>query len=274
MALPTILLPDNVRPASFDIQRHHKVLTSAPIAGMHRMQTRVIGEAYHTIKLKYDPIHRDDFGAIIPFLNSLRGQHDTFGLIIPNYTKTVTGLVEGNYVTTTGGKTRQVLSAGNGPNTELFTWTTEASGERFSNGLTVTTGTPVGVYFDASGVASGTTISLWSTNDGVTGVIESDSFTVTEGRNVHFLTPTTTGATYVRISSVALTTSSVSIKSGFLKSSYTTTYSPDLTAGHSGDFIMPLPAAVMKVSLNSPAQKISYGADSLIRIDLDLIERE
>lgn len=274
MALPTILLPDNVRPAAFDIQRHHKVLTSAPIAGMHRMQTRVIGEAYHTIKLKYDPIHRDDFGAIIPFLNSLRGQHDTFGLIIPNYTKTVTGLVEGNYVTTTGGKTRQILSAGNGPNTELFTWTTSSFSKTFSNGLSVTTGNPVGVYFDASGVPAGTTICLWTSNDGVTGSILSDSFTVTEGRNVHFLTPTSTGSCYVRIEDANLGITKTSIKSGFLKSSYTTTYSPDLTAGHSGDFIMPLPAAVMKVSLNSPAQKISYGADSLIRIDLDLIERE
>ena len=274
MALPTLRLPDHVRPASYNMERQHKILSSAPVSGMHRMQTRLIGEPYHTLKLRYDPIHRDDFGSLIPFLNNLRGQHDTFGLIIPNYTKTVTGLIEGNYLTTTNNKTRQVLDAGTGPNTELLSAITVGGTHQFSSALAVTTGTPVGAYFDIPENVSGVTIDLFTSTNGVSGVAASTSYAVNQGRNVHFLTPTTTGTVYVRITSTAVTLRSMSIKGGFLKSFYTTTVSPTLSAAHDSSFIMPLPAALMKVSLNGPVQKVDYGANSLIRIELDLIERE
>ena len=274
--LPTTLLPDTVRPASFDIQRHHKVLTSDPIVGAHRMQTRVIGEAYHTIKMKYDPMPRESYGALIPFLNNLRGQHDTFGVIIPNFTKGSTGLIEGNYITTTRGLTRQVLEAGNGPNDEVFTWTTTASNQMFSNAFTLSTFDLIAVYFDASGVAADTKISLWSSNTGTTGVIESDEFTVREGRNVFFLNPTLdSGNTYVRLSKVPTSVTGFSIKYGWpCGGVFSTTFAPAIPASHHNEYAMPLPAAVMNVSLNSPVQKVSYGADSLIRIELDLIERK
>lgn len=274
MALPTLRLPDHVRPSSFNIERNHKILTSEPISGMHRMQTRLIGEPYHNIRLKYDPIHRDQFGSLIPFLNNLRGQHDTFGLIIPNYTKTVTGLVEGNYLTTSNNKTRQVLDAGTGPNTELLSAITTGGTHQFSNSIAVTSGNPVGVYFDIPENVSGVTIDLFTDNDGATGIAGSTSYAVNQGRNVHFLTPTITGTVHVRITSTAVTLRSMSIKGGFLKSFYTTTLSPTLSAAHDSSFIMPLPAALMKVSLNGPVQKVEYGANSLIRIELDLIERE
>ena len=274
MALPTLRLPDHIRPASYNMERQHKILTSDPVSGKHRMQTRLIGEPYHTLKLRYDPIHRDDFGALIPFLNNLRGQHDKFGLIIPNYTKTVTGLIEGNYLTTTTNKTRQVLDAGTGVNTELLSAITVGGGQQFTNSIAVTTGTPVGIYFDIPEATSGVTIDLFTGNDGASGIAGSTSFAVNRGRNVHFLTPTLTGAVYVRITSTNVTLNSMSMKSGFLKSFYSTTLAPTLSASHNSSFIMPLPAALMKVSLNGPVQQVEYGANSLIRIELDLIERE
>ena len=274
MALPTLRLPDHIRPASYNLERQHKILTSDPVSGKHRMQTRLIGEPYHTLKLRYDPIHRDDFGALIPFLNNLRGQHDTFGLIIPNYTKTVTGLVEGNYLTTTTNKTRQVLDAGTGPNTELLSAITSGGGSQFTNSIAVTTGTPVGVYFDIDENVSGVTIDLFTGTNGAAGVVASTSYAVNRGRNLHILTPTLTGVVYVRITSIDVTLKSMSLKSGFLKSFYSTTLAPSLSASHDSSFIMPLPAALMKVSLNGPVQTVEYGANSTIRIELDLIERE
>tara|TARA_R110001606_G_scaffold381526_1_gene542781 strand:- start:3257 stop:4081 length:825 start_codon:yes stop_codon:yes gene_type:complete len=274
MALPTLRLPDHIRPASYNLERQHKILTSDPVSGKHRMQTRLIGEPYHTLKLRYDPIHRDDFGALIPFLNNLRGQHDTFGVIIPNYTKTVTGLVEGNYLTTTTNKTRQVLEAGTGVNTELLSALTSGGGGQFTNSIAVTTGTPVGIYFDVPEATSGVTIDLFTGTNGAAGLVASASYAVNQGRNVHFLTPTLTGAVYVRITSTNVTLNSMSMKSGFLKSFYSTTLAPALSAAHDSSFIMPLPAALMKVSLNGPVQKVEYGSNSLIRIELDLIERE
>ena len=274
MELPILRLPDHVRPSSYMIERNHKVLTSEPVSGMHRMQTRLLGEPYHTINVKYDPIHRDDFGSIVPFLNSLRGQHDTFGLIIPNYTKDVKGLVAGNYLTTTNNKTRQVVDAGTGPNTELLSAVTVGGGGQFSNSIAVTTGTPVAVYFDIPESVSGVTIDLFTGRNGDVGIAGSTSYTVNQGRNVHFLTPTMTGAVYVRITSMNITLKSFSIKSGFLKNFYTTTLAPALSASHDSSFIMPLPAALMKVSLNGPVQQIQYEANSTIRIELDLIERQ
>ena len=274
MALPTTRLPDHIRPSSFSIKRHHRVLSSEPISGKHRMQTRLTGEPYHAIKLRYDPMHRDDFGSLIPFLNNLRGQHDTFGLIIPNYTKTVTGLIEGNYLTTSADKTRQVLVAGTGPNTELWTATTTGLTHQFSNVISATLNTPIGVYFDVPEAVSGVTVDLWTLNTGNTGVAASASYTVNQGRNVHFLTPTSTATVYVRVNSTTPTLGSFSIKEGFIRTPYTTTVAPDLSAAHVSAFLMPLPAALMKVSLNGPVQQVEYGADSTIRVELDLIERE
>ena len=272
MALPLKLLPDTIRPASFEIQRSQNVLTSSPMIGPHRMQTRIIGEASHSIKLKYDPIPSYSMGDLIPFLNSLRGPHDKFGLILQNYAKGTTGLVPGNYLTTTGGKTRQLLATGEAPNTELFTWATAAAGKVFTNSVQVWTSIPVGVYFDASVVPTGSTVELWTTNTGVTGSTMSDAFYVTPGRNVVVLTPTSTGTAYIRISQ-AVTATAYSVKTCVLASSYDIEMAPALLAGNASDYIIPLPAAVMTVSLKGSAQKITYGSDSLIRIELDLVER-
>ena len=275
MALPTVLLPDNIRPASFEVKRHEKVLTSAPVIGAHRMQTRIIGEAYHTVRFVYDPMHRDDFGELIPFLNGLRGRHDTFGVIIPNFTKDLTGAHPGNYLTLSNNKTRQVVDAGNANGTELFTGTTVAGSKIFSNGIIIgSTAERICVYFDATGLSSSATACLWTTNDGVTGSIASDSFSVRNGRNVVFLTPTSTGAAHVKIDSATGSLSNTSIKNGMLVSSSTATFAPDLLSSHGSSHIMPLPAALMKVSLNNDVQTIRYGSDSLIRIELDMIERE
>jgi hypothetical protein len=273
MALPTVRLPDTPRPASFTIQKTQRILTSEPMSGKHRMQTRVIGEPFHSVALKYNPIHRDDFGPLTAFLNGLRGQHDTFGLILPNFTKDDTGLIPGNYLTTSEGIVRQVVNPGVAPNTEIFYASSKAGNNTYSNEISVTSGEPIAVYFDASGVPGNTVVELSSDNGVTHGFSSSDTFVATEGRNVHMLTPNVTGTAYLRIGSGVPVVTDYSIKECFLVSSYNASFAPALQTAHDSQYILPLPAAVMNVSLGAPVTKVQYAKDSTIKIELDLLER-
>ena len=273
MALPTTTMPDVIRPASYDIRRHTTVLSSTPIMGAHKTQTRAIGEAWHTIKLTYNPMHRDDFAGLVSFLNDCYGRHTTFGVYIPNFTKTRNGLEPGNYQSLTSGKFAQVNSTGSASNTQLYTHKTAASNKIYSNSVSVTAGIPVAVYFDAAGVSSTSTVQLWTANTGTTGSTASDSFTVTNGRNLVMLTPTSTGSMFVQVTGSTTTVSDFSIKTGQLVSSHTTTFAPSLLAADGASYILPAPVARVPVSLASNAQAVEYGRDSFIRVSVDLIER-
>lgn len=273
MALPTTTMPDVIRPASYDIRRHTNVLSSTPIVGAHKTQTRAIGEAWHTIKLTYDPMHRDDFAELVSFCNARFGSNDTFGIYVPNFTKTKQGLERGNYLSLSSGKFAQLDSPGSADNTQLYSFKTTASNQTFSNQIAVTTGVPVAVYFEASGVTSTSTVQLWTANTGTTGSTASDVFPVTNGRNLVMLTPTTSVGVYVKVTGSTTTVSDMSIKTGVDIGSNTATFAPRLLAADDSSYILPAPAALIPVSLSSNVQEVSYGRDSFIRLTLDLIER-
>ena len=273
MALPTLMLPDTVRPASYDIQRQTNVLSSVPITGAHRRQTRAIGEAYHTLSLKYHPMHRDEFAEIVAFVNDMYGMHSTFGVLIPNFTKDRLGAQAGNYLTLSTGKTTQLNSAGSMDNTQLYTAKTNASIYTFSNQVAVTSGVPVAVYVDVSGTTATSEIQMWSTNTGTTGSAMSDGFTLRPGRNLVMLTPSSSGGAYVRLKGSTITVTECSIKTGVHVGSNTQTMSPSLLAADDSAYILPAPAAILSCSLASNAQTVSYGNDSFIRMDLNLTER-
>ena len=274
MAIPTLRLPDSPRPSSYKITKKSNVLTSAPIVGAHRTQTRLIGEDYHMVSLTYDPMSRDEFAPLITFLNGLQGQHTQFAVTIPNFGRSANVLESGNYISLSNGRCVQIVDASGFTPSSLASATTNPnSTETFSTIVPVTSGVPVGVYFNATNVDAQGSVSLAATNAAGGGTVLSDSRELSNGRNFVVLTPTTTQGCYVRFAHGATTgVSGLSVFTGL--STASATLSPALTPADAGAFMVPGEASVMPCSLTTNGVSVTYGSDSFIRVKLDLIERQ
>lgn len=275
MAIPSLRLPDNPRPSSYKITKKSNVLTSAPVVGAHRMQTRLIGEDYHMVSLTYDPMSRDEYAPLVSFINGLQGQHTQFAVTIPNFSRSASVLEMGNYVSLSNGRCVQIIDASGFTPSNLATGTTKPSSfETFSNILSVTAGVPVGIYCNAADVAAEGLISLHATNAvGGGTILSEEQVELSNGRNFVILTPTATQGVYVRMTHPATTTiTDLSVFTGV--SAASATLSPALTAADAGAYLVPGEAAVMPCSLTSNGVSVTYGADSFITVKLDLIERQ
>lgn len=275
MAIPSLRLPDNPRPSSYKITKKSNVLTSSPIAGAHRMQTRLIGEDYHMVSLTYDKMSRDEYAPLVSFLNGLQGQHTQFAVTIPNFSRSANVLEAGNYVSLSNGRCVQIVDASGFTPSNLATGTTRpTSFESFSNIISVTAGVPIGVYLNTTDVAAEGTIDLRATNAAGGGsLLSEEQVSLSNGRNFVVLTPTSTQGLYVHATHPATTTvSALSVFTGL--SAASATLSPALTPADAGAYLVPGEAAVMPCSLTSNGTSVTYGADSFITVKLDLIERQ
>lgn len=275
MAIPALRLPDHPRPSSYEITKLSNVLSSAPIVGAHRTQTRLIGEDYHTVSLSYNPMSRDEYAPLISFINSLQGPHTQFAVTIPNFSRSSNVLEAGNYVSLSNGRCVQIMDASGFTPSNLVTGTTKPNSfETFSNIISVTAGVPVGIYLNAADVAAEGTISLRATNAAGGGsLLSEEQVDLSNGRNFVVLTPTATQGLYVRATHPATTTiTAMSVHTGL--SAASATLSPALTPADAGAYLVPGEAAVMPCSLTESGVTVTYGSDSFISVRLDLIERQ
>lgn len=275
MSLPTTRMPDSPRPASFKVDRMSNVLRSVPITGAHRAQTRVIGESYWSVDLAYNPMREEHFGPLISFLNKQEGMHDSFGINLPNFDSRDVVAV-GNYISLSNGKCVQIETAGSlsAPSQLFIASTNPSATQTFTNSIAATAGVPVSVYVEADSIVSAATIQLWSENTGISGSTRSNVETVQAGRNLVCLTPTASGAVYVRVThGTTATLSGWSVYEGLQVGIQTTVTAPNVQASDAAAYYLPAPMAVIPVSLDSNKMSVEYGKDSFIKLKIGLNER-
>ena len=277
MTFPTDFMPDSPKPASFKLDRMVTVLRSVPITGAHKAQTRQIGEGYWECDLDYNPMKEEHFGALASYLNQKNGMHDSFGVLVPNFDRRGDVTAVGNYISLSNGKCVQIQSQGSlaAPSDVFVATTNPTASQTFSNGLALTSGVPVAVYFEASSIVSSATVELFTSNSGTTGsTASSETYAVNEGRNFVCLTPTQSGNLYVKVSHG--TTASFTgwqIHEGLQVGIQTAATAPDVQASDSSAYYLPAPVAAMPVSLDSNKFSVTYGKDSFIKMKIGLIER-
>lgn len=275
MSLPTTRMPDSPRPASFKVDRVSNVLRSVPITGAHRAQTRVIGESSWAVNLDYNPMREEHFGPLISFLNKQEGMDNTFGVNLPNFDSRDV-VASGNYINLSNGKCVQIETVGSllAPSQLFIASTNPSSTLTYTNSMAATAGVPLSVYFEADSVLSTATVELWSNNSATTGATRSNQEAVQSGRNLVMLTPTVSGAVYVRIShGSSASATGWSVYEGLQVGIQTTVTAPLTQASDSASYYLPAPMAVMPVSLSSNKMSVTYGKDSFIKIKVGLTER-
>lgn len=277
MTFPTDFMPDSPKPASFKLDRMVNVLRSVPVTGAHKAQTRQIGEGYWECDLDYNPMKEEHFGPLVSYLNQKNGMHDSFGVLVPNFDRRGDVTAAGNYISLSNGKCVQIQSPSSlaAPSDIFVASTNPNTTMTFSNGLALTSGVPVAVYFEASSIVSTATVELFTSNTGTIGSnASSETYNVKEGRNFFCLTPTQSGALYVKITHG--TTASFTgwqIHEGLQVGIQTAATAPDVQASDAGAYYLPGPVAAMPVSLDSNKFSVMYGKDSFIKMKIGLIER-
>ena len=274
--MPTTLLrlPDSPRPASYKITKQSNVLVSSPIVGAHRSQTRLIGEDYHMVSLTYDPMSRDEYAPLVTFLNGLQGQHTRFEVTIPNFSRSANVLEQGNYVSLSNGRCVQILDAGFVSFNQVSGTTSPAPSVTYSNSIAVESGVPIGVYFDATDIGAAGTCSLRATKSETDGsLLSTEVMPITNGRNFIKLVPTATQNLYIQIRH-GNTTSVKNLSAHIGQRSAAATLSPSSTPADAGAYLIPGQAAVLSCSLAKSGVSVTYGADSFIKVKLDLVERQ
>ena len=253
MTYPTVFMPGNPEPASWNIRSNRKTLTSDSLS--MRRQTRVVGGQRYELDLSYNPMHRDQVQDLIDFLEDQQGRHGTFGVVLPPLNSAQTYAHAETHT-----KSYRVRSGG-ATITELAT--SYNSSTRETNTFVVENAVSYIACVRVSNAGASTVRLVRNSDDAVV----SNSVQLQDGYNAVMLTTTSGTTAYLSI------TGSCEVLETSCRRSQASSGLHLSPAAIQADDLLPGLYPVFTCSLDDDVVEVRYGKDGFIKLTVPLIER-